>query len=114
MIDDLRWSAVNLFHRAVTRIERELDDNEQAQRRKHAHPHSRPNAWKRDAHKRFGGNRLAARIDLERFGERTDRSLLCAAGGSSGGDGPRRRYAARAGREGFWRRGTICRAASRF
>ncbi len=32
-LDDLLWSAVNLFHRAVTRIERELDDNEQAQRR---------------------------------------------------------------------------------
>jgi YspA, cpYpsA-related SLOG family len=32
-LDDLLWSAVNLFHRAVDRIERELDDNEQAQRR---------------------------------------------------------------------------------
>jgi YspA, cpYpsA-related SLOG family len=30
---DLLWSTVNLFHRAVDRIERELDDNEQAQRR---------------------------------------------------------------------------------
>ena len=30
---DLLWSAVNLFHRAVDRIERDLDDNEQAQRR---------------------------------------------------------------------------------
>ena len=32
-LEDLLWSAVNLFHRAVSRIERELDDNEQAQRR---------------------------------------------------------------------------------
>jgi hypothetical protein len=32
-LDDLLWSTVNLFHRAVDRIERELDDNEQAQRR---------------------------------------------------------------------------------
>jgi YspA, cpYpsA-related SLOG family len=32
-LDDLLWSTVNLFHRAVARIERELDDNEQAQRR---------------------------------------------------------------------------------
>jgi hypothetical protein len=30
---DLLWSAVNLFHRANERIERELDDNEQAQKR---------------------------------------------------------------------------------
>ncbi|MBV8336037.1 MAG: hypothetical protein JO358_11505, partial [Alphaproteobacteria bacterium] len=30
---DLRWSFVNLFHRKVDRIERELDVNEQAQRR---------------------------------------------------------------------------------
>jgi hypothetical protein len=32
-LDDLLWSTVNLFHRAVGRIERELDDNEQAQRK---------------------------------------------------------------------------------
>jgi hypothetical protein len=32
-LDDLLWSTVNLFHRAVDRIERELDGNEQAQRR---------------------------------------------------------------------------------
>ncbi|NGX95411.1 MAG: hypothetical protein G4V63_09350, partial [Candidatus Afipia apatlaquensis] len=32
-LDDLLWSTVNLFHRATQRIERELDDNEQAQRR---------------------------------------------------------------------------------
>jgi hypothetical protein len=32
-LEDLLWSAVNLFHRAVDRIERELDDNEQAQQR---------------------------------------------------------------------------------
>ena len=32
-LDDLLWSTVNLFHRASERIERELDDNEQAQRR---------------------------------------------------------------------------------
>ena len=32
-LDDLLWSTVNLFHRAVDRIERELDDNEQAQLR---------------------------------------------------------------------------------
>ena len=32
-LEDLLWSTVNLFHRAVARIERELDDNEQAQRR---------------------------------------------------------------------------------
>jgi hypothetical protein len=32
-LDDLLWSAVNLFHRAAERIERELDDNEQGQRR---------------------------------------------------------------------------------
>ena len=32
-LEDLIWSTVNLFHRAVERIERTLDDNEQAQRR---------------------------------------------------------------------------------
>jgi hypothetical protein len=32
-LDDLLWSAVNIFHRAVERIERRLDDNEQVQRR---------------------------------------------------------------------------------
>ncbi|MBM3578758.1 MAG: DUF2493 domain-containing protein [Alphaproteobacteria bacterium] len=32
-LEDLLWSTVNLFHRAIARIERELDDNEQAQRR---------------------------------------------------------------------------------
>jgi hypothetical protein len=32
-LEDLLWSTVNIFHRAVGRIERELDDNEQAQRR---------------------------------------------------------------------------------
>ncbi|MBI5263847.1 MAG: DUF2493 domain-containing protein [Bradyrhizobium sp.] len=32
-LPDLLWSAVNLFHRATNRIERELDANEQAQRR---------------------------------------------------------------------------------
>lgn len=32
-LDDLLWSTVNLFHRATGRIERDLDDNEQAQRR---------------------------------------------------------------------------------
>ncbi|MEY9679827.1 hypothetical protein ABIF13_000601 [Bradyrhizobium elkanii] len=30
-LDELLWSTVNLFHRAVDRIERQLDDNEQAQ-----------------------------------------------------------------------------------
>ena len=32
-LEDLLWSTVNLFHRATDRVERELDDNEQAQRR---------------------------------------------------------------------------------
>jgi YspA, cpYpsA-related SLOG family len=32
-LEDLLWSTVNLFHRATGRIERALDDNEQAQRR---------------------------------------------------------------------------------
>jgi hypothetical protein len=32
-LEDLLWSTVNLFHRAVERIEHELDDNEQAQLR---------------------------------------------------------------------------------
>jgi hypothetical protein len=32
-LGELLWSTVNLFHRAVLRVERELDDNEQAQRR---------------------------------------------------------------------------------
>ena len=32
-LDPLLWSTVNLFHRAIERIERQLDDNEQAQRR---------------------------------------------------------------------------------
>ena len=32
-LDDLLWSTVNVFHRATDRIERELDDIEQAQRR---------------------------------------------------------------------------------
>ena len=36
-LEDLLWSTVNLFHRASDRIERELDTNEQAQRRSHKH-----------------------------------------------------------------------------
>lgn len=32
-LDDLLWSTVNVFHRATGRIERELEDNEQAQQR---------------------------------------------------------------------------------
>ncbi|MDB5412980.1 MAG: hypothetical protein JWR10_1315, partial [Rubritepida sp.] len=32
-LNDLLWSVTNVFHRAVLRIERQLDDNEQAQRR---------------------------------------------------------------------------------
>lgn len=32
-LENLLWSTVNLFHRAVDRIERELDDNEQAQQK---------------------------------------------------------------------------------
>jgi YspA, cpYpsA-related SLOG family len=32
-LEDLLWSTVNLFHRAADRIKRELDDNEQAQRK---------------------------------------------------------------------------------
>ena len=32
-LDEIMWSTVNTFHRAVDRIERKLDDNEQAQRR---------------------------------------------------------------------------------
>ena len=32
-LENLLWSTVNTFHRTIGRIERELDDNEQAQRR---------------------------------------------------------------------------------
>src|SRR5258705_11806039 len=32
-LEDLLWSTVNLFHRAVDRIGRQLDDNEQTQRK---------------------------------------------------------------------------------
>src|SRR5262252_8635554 len=32
-LEDLLWSAVNLFHRDVDRVQRELDDNEDAQKR---------------------------------------------------------------------------------
>ena len=32
-LEDLLWSTVNLFHRAADRVERELDGNEQTQRR---------------------------------------------------------------------------------
>lgn len=32
-LNELLWSAVNMFHRATDRIERKLDDNEQAQKR---------------------------------------------------------------------------------
>jgi hypothetical protein len=31
-LDDLLWGLVNLFHRRIERLERQLDDNEQAQR----------------------------------------------------------------------------------
>jgi len=33
-LDEMLWSAVNMFHRATDRIERKLDDNEQAQKRR--------------------------------------------------------------------------------
>ena len=32
-LEELLWGTVNLFHRAASRVERDLDDNEQAQRR---------------------------------------------------------------------------------
>ncbi len=32
-LEDLLWSTVNLFHRAAERVQRELDDNEDAQKR---------------------------------------------------------------------------------
>src|SRR6185437_10797489 len=32
-LDDLLWSTVNLFHRAIDRVGRQLDDNEQAQQK---------------------------------------------------------------------------------
>jgi hypothetical protein len=32
-LEDLLWSSVNLFHRAANRVQRELDDNEDAQKR---------------------------------------------------------------------------------
>jgi hypothetical protein len=32
-LEDLLWGQVNLFHRAADRVERDLDDNEQAQKR---------------------------------------------------------------------------------
>ncbi|MGV0821027.1 DUF2493 domain-containing protein [Martelella sp. AMO21009] len=32
-LDDLLWSTVSMFHRAADRLERKLDDNEQAQKR---------------------------------------------------------------------------------
>src|SRR3546814_17870062 len=32
-LDDLLWSTVIMFHRAADRLERKLDDNEQAQKR---------------------------------------------------------------------------------
>jgi hypothetical protein len=32
-LDDLLWATVNLFHRATAQVERELDDNESAQKR---------------------------------------------------------------------------------
>jgi hypothetical protein len=32
-LEDLLWSTVNLFHRAADRVQRELDDNEDAQKR---------------------------------------------------------------------------------
>ena len=32
-LEELLWGTVNLFHRATGRVERDLDDNEQAQRR---------------------------------------------------------------------------------
>src|SRR3546814_8249867 len=32
-LDDILWGVVNVFHRAGERIERELDDNERAQKR---------------------------------------------------------------------------------
>jgi hypothetical protein len=35
-LPDLLWSLVNLFHRKIGRVERDLDDNEQAQRRSQA------------------------------------------------------------------------------
>src|SRR6202167_6747524 len=38
-LEDLLWSAVNLFHRANERIERELAENEQAQKRSQRDQH---------------------------------------------------------------------------
>lgn len=35
-LEDILWSTVNIFHRAALRVERELDANEQAQRRSQA------------------------------------------------------------------------------
>jgi hypothetical protein len=47
-IEDLLWGQVNLLHRAAERIERELDDNEQAQKRSQREQTARrsaPSSW---------------------------------------------------------------------
>jgi hypothetical protein len=53
-LDDLLWSTVNLFHRATDRITRELDDNEQGQRRLQANrtaARSSRSNWSASSHK---------------------------------------------------------------
>src|SRR3546814_9180962 len=39
-LEDLLWNVVNIFHRAGERVERQLDDNEQLQRRLRSEEHT--------------------------------------------------------------------------
>ncbi len=57
-LEDLLWSTVNLFHRATDRIGRELDDNEQAQRRSQKEQDGSENQAEADAFARRWGVRF--------------------------------------------------------
>ena len=71
-LDDLLWSTVNVFHRAIDRIERELDDNEQAQKR---------------SQKEQDGSEIRS-VELERLLPRARRSSSAATAWSSSATKP--------------------------
>jgi hypothetical protein len=69
-LDDLLWSTVNMFHRAVDRIEQKLDSNEQAQKRgQREQDGSEVKAVELERLIRGGQNLIERRDSLETFRE---------------------------------------------
>ncbi|VDC33883.1 DUF2493 domain-containing protein [Pseudogemmobacter humi] len=69
-LDEILWSTVNTFHRAAERIERKLDDNEQAQKRlQREQDGSEVKSVQLESLIGIGGNLIERRESLELFRE---------------------------------------------